>query len=146
MHEWETLAERRIREAMESGVFENLEGAGKPLNLEEEAFEDPDARTAHRLLRNHGFTLLWIEERNELRVAMEELRRQIVSCTAGHRKAPSEQNASCSQPEARYRVLHDLREKIDRMNRRIASYNLKAPSAQFHIIPLDSTKELGKAE
>jgi DnaJ homologue, subfamily C, member 28, conserved domain len=29
------IAEARIREAIEQGVFENLPGAGKPLNLEE---------------------------------------------------------------------------------------------------------------
>jgi DNA-binding transcriptional MerR regulator len=131
MPEWETLAERRIRDAMESGVFENLAGAGKPLNLEQDAFEDPDVRMAHRLLRNHGFTLPWIEELNELRVATEELRRQ---------KAP------CSQLGARHRVLNELREKIDRMNRRIAAYNLKAPSAQFHIVPSDAAQKLCKAK
>ena len=73
---------------MESGVFENLAGAGKPLNLEQDAFEDPDVRMAHRLLRNHGFTLPWIEELNELRVATEELRRQIGSRIARRQKAP----------------------------------------------------------
>jgi DNA-binding transcriptional MerR regulator len=140
MPEWETLAERRIRDAMESGVFENLAGAGKPLTLEQDAFEDPDVRMAHRLLRNHGFTLPWIEELNDLRVATEELRCQIGSCVARHQKAP------CSQPEARHRVLNELREKIDRMNRRIVAYNLKAPSAQFHIVPFDAAQELCKAK
>jgi hypothetical protein len=46
------IAESRIREAIEQGVFENLPGAGKPLNLEE-YFNTPEAlRMAFSILKN----------------------------------------------------------------------------------------------
>ena len=50
------IADRKIEEAMEEGAFENLEGAGRPLNLDEDPFLDPAVRMAYRLLRNSGFT------------------------------------------------------------------------------------------
>lgn len=46
------LAEARIREATEQGVFENLPGAGKPLNLEEYFNTPEDQRMAFSILKN----------------------------------------------------------------------------------------------
>jgi hypothetical protein len=46
------IAEGRIREAMEQGVFDNLPGAGKPLDLEEYFNTPEDLRMAFSILRN----------------------------------------------------------------------------------------------
>ena len=46
------IAEGRIREAIEEGVFENLPGAGKPLDLEEYFNTPEDLRMAFSILRN----------------------------------------------------------------------------------------------
>ena len=63
MDKWENIAERKIREAMAEGAFDNLEGKGRPLNLEEDPFEDPSLRMAHRLLRNNGFCRRGLKKR-----------------------------------------------------------------------------------
>ena len=62
MDAWHLIAERKIREAMEEGAFDHLEGTGKPLDLRENPFEDPSERMGHRLLKNNGFAPAWIEE------------------------------------------------------------------------------------
>ena len=46
------IAEARIREAIEQGVFDNLPGAGKPLDLEEYFNTPEDLRMAHSILKN----------------------------------------------------------------------------------------------
>ena len=46
------IAEGRIREAIEQGVFENLPGAGKPLDLEEYFNTPEDLRMAFSILKN----------------------------------------------------------------------------------------------
>ena len=46
------IAENRIREAMAQGVFENLPGAGQPLNLEEYFSAPEDLRMAYSILRS----------------------------------------------------------------------------------------------
>jgi hypothetical protein len=46
------IAENRIREAMEQGQFENLPGAGQPLNLEEYFSAPEDLRMAYSILRS----------------------------------------------------------------------------------------------
>src|SRR5215510_3919535 len=46
------VAESRIREAIAQGEFDNLPGAGKPLNLEEYFSTPEDLRMAFSILKN----------------------------------------------------------------------------------------------
>jgi hypothetical protein len=108
MDEWHFIAERKIREAMEEGAFEHLDGAGKPLDLSENPFEDPSDRMAHRLLKNNGFAPAWIEEAKEIEAESCRLR------------ARAEVSKS------------DFQSRVAALNRRIASFNLKAPATSLH--------------
>ncbi len=113
MDEWHFIAERKIREAMEEGAFDHLEGAGKPLDLQENPFEDPSDRMAHRLLKNNGFAPSWIHEAKEIEIESARLR------AAGDRSSP------------------DFRTRVASLNRRILAFNLRAPalSLQKRFIP-----------
>jgi hypothetical protein len=109
--EWQFIAERKIRQAMEEGAFDHLEGAGKPLDLSENPFEDPSDRIAHRLLRNNGFAPDWIEEAKEI---------------------DAESRRLCARDAA---SISDFAGRVVALNRRIATFNLKAPAASFHKNP-----------
>ena len=102
------IAERKIREAMEEGVFDDLELAGKPLDLSEDPFEDPSDRMANRLLKNNGFAPSWIEEAKEIEAEARRLR--------------AETGVSKS----------DLRDRVAALNRKITSFNLRAPASTLH--------------
>ena len=60
------IAEQRIREAMERGEFDTLQGAGKPIAFEDETWVPEDLRLAYRILKNHGFIPPELELRNEI--------------------------------------------------------------------------------
>ncbi|MGI9335668.1 MAG: DnaJ family domain-containing protein [Gammaproteobacteria bacterium] len=47
--------ERRIREAQASGEFDDLPGAGRPLELDDAALVPAELRMAYRLLKNAGY-------------------------------------------------------------------------------------------
>ncbi|HUI77888.1 MAG TPA: DUF1992 domain-containing protein [Bryobacteraceae bacterium] len=113
MDQWHFIAERKIREAMEEGAFDHLEGAGKPLDLTENPFEDPSQRMAHRLLKNNGFAPEWIEEAKEIEAESRRLR--------DHGESSSD----------------DHRNRIAALNRRILAFNLKAPAVSLHKRPFD---------
>jgi len=49
------IAERKIAEAIARGEFDNLPGAGKPLELDDDALVPEELRVANRILRNAGF-------------------------------------------------------------------------------------------
>lgn len=49
------IAEEKILAAIEAGEFENLEGHGKALKLEENSNIAPEARMAWKILKNSGY-------------------------------------------------------------------------------------------
>jgi hypothetical protein len=104
MDVWNLVAERKIREAMQEGVFDHLEGTGAPLDLAENPFEDPSQRMAHRLLKNNGFAPDWILEGKDIDQEIGRL--------------PAER---ARLSEAEYKI------RVDTLNRRITNYNLKVP-------------------
>ncbi len=55
MSVWEKLAEERIAQAQKQGAFDNLPGAGQPLNLEEDTHVPADLRLAYKVLKNAGY-------------------------------------------------------------------------------------------
>jgi DnaJ homolog subfamily C member 28 len=142
MYKWEAIVERKIREAMEEGAFQNLEGAGKPLPLEEDPFENPTMRQAHRLLRHNGFSLPWIEERKELQAAVEKLRGDFTRCAGKYCRATADHPSALRDEDAQ--VLGEFRRQVRELNRRIAVFNLKSPSTRFHLALLDAEGEIGK--
>jgi len=60
------IAEQRIREAIENGEFDNLEGQGKPVVFEDETWIPEDLRMAYRFLKNAGCIPPELEARNEV--------------------------------------------------------------------------------
>ena len=53
--EW--IAERKIAEAVSQGELDGLPGAGRPLDLDEDALVPEELRMAHRILKNAGVPL-----------------------------------------------------------------------------------------
>jgi Domain of unknown function (DUF1992) len=60
------IAENRIREAMAQGQFENLPGAGQPLNLEDYFSTPEDLRMAYSILRSAHCAPAEVELLNEV--------------------------------------------------------------------------------
>ncbi|MHB9073089.1 MAG: DnaJ family domain-containing protein [Desulfobaccales bacterium] len=46
------LAENRILQAIEAGEFDDLQGQGQPLNLEDDSHIPPELRMAYKILKN----------------------------------------------------------------------------------------------
>ncbi len=59
------IAESKIAEAAQAGAFDNLPGAGKPLNLDFDRMVPEDVRIAYRILRNSGFVPPELDARRE---------------------------------------------------------------------------------
>ena len=59
------LAERKIAAAVQAGELDHLPGAGKPLDLDDDALVPADLRVAWRILKNAGFPPPELAERRE---------------------------------------------------------------------------------
>ena len=60
------IAEKRIREAIAQGHFENLPGAGQPLNLEDYFSTPEEVRMAYSILKNAKCVPAEVELLNEV--------------------------------------------------------------------------------
>lgn len=135
MKRLESLTEKKLREAIENGEFDDLPGKGEPIDLSENPFEDPDLRTVHRLLRNAGFAPAWIEERKDIDAEFEAARTKLSRAWAlfgRDAKPPSDAEWE--------RSVREFREKVVELNQRTRIYNLKAPAAVFHRKHIDADK------
>jgi hypothetical protein len=129
MDKWQSIADQKIREAMEAGEFDNLRGRGKPLKLERNPFEPADLRLAHMVLEGAGMSPAWIEERKHIDGAVD-----------GARQALVEAASSTVWPAA----VVAFRAAAARLNQRILSYNLSVPSGGFQRVQVDVEWEIAR--
>jgi hypothetical protein len=71
---FELIADRKIRDAMEEGRFDDLPGKGKPLNLDFDSRVPPEQRMALRLMREANLLPDWIQLDKEIRQRQERIR------------------------------------------------------------------------
>ncbi|MEK8090644.1 DnaJ family domain-containing protein [Thermithiobacillus plumbiphilus] len=67
------IAEERIQEAMQRGEFDNLPGAGKPLQIEDLSMVPAELRMAYKVLKNGGCLPPELELHKEIRSVADML-------------------------------------------------------------------------
>ncbi len=73
MYSFHLIAEKRIKEAMQQGQFDNLPGKGKPLVFEDDSMIPEDLRMAYKILKNAGFIPPQLQTEKEIRQAVDLL-------------------------------------------------------------------------
>ena len=61
----DVIAEERIARARDAGELDDLPGAGKPLELDDDSLVPQELRAAYRILKNAGFVPPEVEALNE---------------------------------------------------------------------------------
>ena len=84
---FDRLIDEKIRAAMAAGEFDNLRGAGKPLDLTAYFATPEDLRVAYSLLKSAGF----VPEEAELLKAIESLKAKLATCKSDAEKASLQQ-------------------------------------------------------
>lgn len=74
---FDKLVEQKIREAQRAGEFDNLEGAGRPVNLEAYFATPEELRAGYAVLKSAGV----LPEEAALRKDINELRAASERCT-----------------------------------------------------------------
>jgi hypothetical protein len=121
--DWRGLVEQRILDGMEQGLFDNLRGEGKPLNLDEDQFVPDDLKMAFRLLHSTGLAPLWVDLNKEIRQDIERLHRFRV-----HVHGLWDQISDIERTHRR----HEYERRIKDINSKIMNYNIVAPSSHVH--------------
>jgi hypothetical protein len=140
----QTWLEKAINEAQEKGLFDNLQGAGRPINWTDESLIDDEWLMAFRIMREHGFAPEWIELHKEigaeLRTAREALLR---SWTWRQGRRPGAREAQRRYIDAEWqRARATFATSIAELNAKIADFNLKVPIRGLQKLKLDLAEEL----
>ena len=102
----EKLIDKMIREAIDEGEFDDLEGAGKPVDLNSYFSMPEDLRAGHSVLKNAGVLPEEVQLLKEARTLRQELN-------------------ACEDEEERRRLKKSIDEKMLR-------YNLLRERSQRH--------------
>jgi hypothetical protein len=110
--DWESWVDRIIRSALESGAFDDLPGAGKPLNLAHNPHTPRQWQLAFHILENAGYRPAWIEQRAAIEAALADAR---AACKRSleHADGEAEKQAAIEGFQAQ---LEAINKQIDRLN------------------------------
>jgi len=97
------LAERKILEAIEAGLFDDYPGKGEPLELEDISGMPDDLRAAYLILKGSGH----LPEEMELRKEMLRFSDLLAACTDDARR--KELTERRSRIALRYAILKERR-------------------------------------
>lgn len=113
------VAEKRIEDAMQEGKFDNLPGAGRPVDLEPPPAEENARMTwwALRILRNNGFT----PEEIRWRKAIDQLKAKLNNAAHEWEVAP---------------VVRQVNDLVRQLN------TLGTNAINLGIAPLDEAEEI----
>jgi DnaJ family protein C protein 28 len=145
--EFRDLVEDLILDGQERGVFDNLQGKGKPLDLKSNRDEGESA-LANELMKEHKIVPEWLMRRNTVYVAIEELRQRI-----GRHWARHEQAYRVAQDKGRRMALalnwsamcREFQAELVEINKLIDDFNLRRPIEGMEIFKLRLDDELERA-
>jgi DnaJ homolog subfamily C member 28 len=147
-HDWNNLIEDIIQEGQKDGIFDNLKGKGKPLNLNKSLFGQ-ELELAHGLMKESDLTPLWISNRITIKEKIETLRTEMKRVWNRHERefrviqdAVHRSRLTLSWDDAIQRWLN----KVVEINKEIDSYNLKRPIDNLELIKLNLDKELERLD
>ncbi len=132
--------DEQIRKAIEEGQFDNLKGKGKPLNLDDNPYADPEWRLAHHVIKSSGFTLPWIETRQELGNDITSLQAALQRAWEWRQEALEKKQAPALVEQEWQRALKVFNGQVEKVNQRIRTYNLEVPSERFQLMPLQAER------
>ena len=143
MSRWENLFGRLGRALLRGGARGQLEQnfVARPRG---DSFTGQAARVAFRLFKDNCVRLPWIEEGASIDAAVDGARADLLRSWNVYRSSLRTRRGAALAEGDWQQVLTSFRRHVADLNRRIAAYNLKAPSAKFRRPPLDPEREISR--
>lgn len=146
-NDWDNLIEDLIQDGRELGMFDNLPGRGKPLNLKKQVY-GADMELAHGLLKDNDLAPAWIMNRRGILQQVDELRQDIQRRWTRH----AQEFEIITDPRHRDGLTISWddaclawEQRIVKLNKQITDYNLKRPIDNMEILKLSLESELKRA-
>jgi DnaJ homolog subfamily C member 28 len=132
---WDTLIERQIRDAMDTGKFKDLPNQGGRLPLDDNPYAG-ERDMAFHILRNAGVAPPWVEADKEVRELLAQRDKILQRVSSG--LIPTS-----IQRERDRRAIGEI---VAHANGAIAKVNMESPTPAQHRKRLDLDEELARYE
>lgn len=119
-----------MAQAIKRGEFDNLEGAGKPLKLEDNPFAPAELHMVHKILKDNGYAPYWIELGKEINLLRENFGKEVENFKRYTQMVFSEKrsNGAIQRYEQKKNNFYiQSRERLKEISKKILDYNLQCP-------------------
>ena len=142
--DWNNLIDEMIENGRSQGIFDDLKGKGKPLNLNKNPFNQ-NSEIADSLLKENKMVPAWLAQRNDTQTEIEALRQKI--SRTWRRYDQEYRFAQGAGIRSGLEIAWDDEIKkweaaILKINKLIDSYNLKRPVNNLEMYKLRLDDEL----
>jgi len=136
-----------MAEAVKRGEFDNLEGTGKPLDLQENPYEQSELHMAHKILKENGFAPYWIELGKEIDAHKMKYHQEVDHFKRYTRIVLGEKRSSGAI--RRYELKKNdfytqSRERLTEISKKILDYNLHCPLYTLGRFNIDVDDEMNR--
>lgn len=142
--QWHDLMEDLIEDGRRRGLFDDLPGAGRPLDLDQNIYEGSNA-LANRLMKHNDIRPAWLTHRLDVTDKIDSFRADLARTWDRYRVAFEQAPDGSHRPALSIGwddACKGWQASIDRLNNEIGSYNLKRPPGQPELIKLRLPDEL----
>ncbi len=143
MDRWRRIVDHLLGEVIGDGDISHLPGAGKPLQLDDDPHTPGDQRAALKIMQDHNVSPEWIAAGKALEQNEERLLSEIAAIARRYKDASNGEYYNV--PTTWSKFLLKFRAKIERHNRQVLLYNLKAPKGIQHKRILDCDALIARA-
>lgn len=144
--QWNDLMEDLIEDGRRRGLFENLPGKGKPLDLEQNVYEGSNT-LANQLMKANDIKPAWLTQRIGVVEKVDELRAEMSRTWERYRHLFNQAQSDSHRQALRLGwddVCQQWQAKAERLNKEIDTYNLKRPPGQMELFKLRLADELDR--
>lgn len=135
-----------IQNAIDRGVFKDLKGKGKPLDLRENPLVAREWRTAYSMLEKEGFALPWMEDRKEIEKDLKEAQLSLKRTWHWRERRLAGGDFSPVVEQEWRRAKARFSEAVVALNKRIDAYNAQIPSDIFFRPLINVQREIAEVQ
>jgi hypothetical protein len=141
----QTYIDQELQKAIGNGDVSHLNGAGKPLAIDDDVHTPAEMRSAYKILKDNDLQPDWIMLNKDIEKALQVFQQQLSQAWGQfeRRQRIAVSPRARRKAEQRWAIQKvQLQDALERLNRKILTYNLKVPPGVAHKTPLNLDREI----
>jgi DnaJ family protein C protein 28 len=147
-HDWDNLIEDLIEEGRQRGLFDDLSGKGRPLEMRPSLYEG-SAALSNQLLKDNNLRPVWLSHRLSVQERIEQFRSDVARTWQRYDTAFQQAVGETHRTALTIGWDDECRRwerEIVEINKLVSNYNLRRPTSNLEIFSLRISDELKRVQ